>query len=215
VTQRRAVVMAAAVVVAVAGGMLALLMPSGHKPPSLPVAAPSAVQTVSQLPVQSKVAAVIPRSVPVRIVIPSIGVNAAVIPEGTDSSGALNVPPLSGPQSDDAGWWDGGYAPGQDGPAVIVGHVNSAAVGNLVFASLSKLVAGEAVEVELADEARVWFTVAGTQEVGKAAFPTQAVYGSTNGPALRLITCGGAFDAATGHYLDNFIVYLNESMASG
>jgi sortase (surface protein transpeptidase) len=195
--------------------MLALLMPWGHKPPSLPVAAPSAVPTESQLPAQPTVAAAIPRSVPVRIVIPSIGVNAAVIPEGTDSSGALNVPPLSGPQSDDAGWWDGGSAPGQDGPAVIVGHVNSAAMGDLVFASLSKMVAGEAVEVELADAAKVWFTVAGTQEVGKAAFPTQAVYGPTNGPTLRLITCGGAFDAATGHYLDNFIVYLNESTAGG
>jgi LPXTG-site transpeptidase (sortase) family protein len=212
-SRRRAILLATSVVVLVIGAMIAVLAPRDHKPPSLPVAAPSAVPSASAL-TPPKVAAAISRSTPVRVVIPSIGVNAPIIPEGVDSSGALEVPPLTGPQSYDAGWWDGGAAPGQDGPAVIVGHINSAAMGNLVFANLDEMKAGEAVEVELADGADVWFSVVGTQEVSKTAFPTQAVYGQTPWPTLRLITCGGAFDSATGHYVDNFIVYANENVGS-
>jgi sortase (surface protein transpeptidase) len=149
---------------------------------------------------------------PTRVIIPSIGVNAAIIAEGLTSSGTLNTPPLTGSGANDVGWWDGGYSPGQYGPAVLVGHVNSAAMGNLVFANLDRMVAGEAIEVE---PGNLWFTVTGTQEVSKNAFPTQAVYGSTSSPTLRLITCGGAFDSASGHYVDNFIVYATESTPSG
>jgi hypothetical protein len=81
-----------------------------------------------------------------------------------------------------------------------------------VFWNQDKLVAGEAIEME---PGNLWFTVVSTQEVSKSAFPTQQVYGATDTPTLRLITCGGAFDAATGHYVDNFIVYANESTATG
>jgi sortase (surface protein transpeptidase) len=213
-SRRSSILLGAGTVLVVAGVTVALRAPSSQKPPSLPQTAPSAAPSATTLPVPSRVAAAIPRSVPVRVIIPSIGVNAPVIPEGT-TNGALDVPPLSGPQSSDVGWWDGGDTPGQDGPAVLVGHIDSAAEGQLVFWNLDKLVAGQAAEVQLADGADVWFTVAGTQEVDKTAFPTQSVYGPTNGPTLRLITCGGAFDSATGHYVDNFIVYLNESVPSG
>jgi hypothetical protein len=88
-------------------------------------------------------------------------------------------------------------------------------MGNLTFANLDQMKAGEAAQVTLADGATVWFTVYATQEVSKTAFPTSEVYGPTQGPELRLITCGGAFDSATGHYVDNFIVYLKESVATG
>jgi LPXTG-site transpeptidase (sortase) family protein len=145
-----------------------------------------------------------------RVIIPAIGVNAPVIPEGTDSTGALEVPPLSGPQANDAGWWKGGAAPGQNGPAVIVGHINSAAAGNLVFAHLGNLKAGASVQVVLASGVTVSFTVTALQEVSKDVFPTQQVYGPTAGPTIRLITCGGTFDPASGHYQDNLIVYGTE-----
>jgi sortase (surface protein transpeptidase) len=208
------VYLAAGVVLAVAGGAFALLAPRSHQPPSLPRTASSAAPSASPLAVP-QAAMALPRSVPVSLSIPAIGVNnATVVPEGT-TNGALDVPPLTGPQAYDVGWWDGGNTPGQDGPAVLVSHVNSAAMGNLTFANLDEMKAGEEAEVTLADGTKVWFTVAGTQEVGKTAFPTQAVYGPTSGPTLRLITCGGPFDSATGHYVDNFIVYLNESVPSG
>jgi hypothetical protein len=208
------VYLAAGVVLAVAGGAFALLAPRSHQPPSLPRSAASTTPP-AWLTAPPKTAATIARSVPVQIKIPSINVDASIIPVGTDSSGALETPPLSGPQADDAAWWDGGDTPGQDGPSVIVGHIDSAAEGPLVFWNLHDLVAGEAVEVVLADGADVWFDVIGSQQVSKTDFPTQSVYGPTPGPTLRLITCTGDFDPQTGHYDDNLIVYLNESTASG
>jgi hypothetical protein len=209
------VYLAAGVVLAVAGGAFALLAPRPHQPPSLPRTAPSAAPSASALLVPPKVAAAIPRSIPVEIEIPSINVDAKIIPVGTDSSGALETPPLSGPQSYDAAWWDGGATPGQDGPSIIVGHIDSAAEGPLVFWNLHELVPGQAVEVTLADGAQVWFNVVGSQQVSKTDFPTQQVYGPTPWPTLRLITCTGDFDPQTGHYDDNLIVYLDESVASG
>src|SRR5215469_2341405 len=150
---QRRIYLAAGVVLAVAGGTLALLAPRSHRPPSLPRTAPSAAPSASLLAVPPRVASVIPRSVPVEIKIQSIGVDARVIPEGTDSSGALETPPLN--EQNVTGWWDGGNTPGQKGPAVIVGHIDSTAAGPLVFWNLHKLVTGEAAEVILADGARV------------------------------------------------------------
>jgi hypothetical protein len=213
----RALAAAGACVLVIGGGIAGTALAGGHSytPPSLPVKAPSAAPSTSPVAVPPKVAAAIARSVPVQLSIPAIGVsNATVVPEGT-TDGSLDVPPLSGPQAYDVGWWDGGNTPGQDGPAVLVSHVNSAAMGNLTFAHLDEMKPGEEAEITLADGATVWFTVTGTQEVSKTAFPTEAVYGPTQGPTLRLITCGGPFDSATGHYLDNFIVYANESTPSG
>jgi hypothetical protein len=218
-SRRSSILLGAGTVAVVAGVTFALLAPSSHTPPSLPRAASSAVPLMPQreaLPAEGITS--YPKITPTEIKIPSIGVDASIIPEGTcpanDAScgpaGSLETPPLT--EQNVTGWWDGGYAPGQAGPAVIVGHINSAAAGNLVFANLDKLVAGEAIEIE---PDNLWFTVVGTQEVSKNAFPTQAVYGPTPGATLRLITCGGAFDSTTGHYVDNFIVYATESTASG
>jgi sortase (surface protein transpeptidase) len=214
-TRRWRIFLAVCVVALVGGGTVALLAGRGphYQPRSLPVVAPS-VTSPAPAPASPRVAAAIARSAPVRVIIPAIGVNAPVIPEGTDSTGALEVPPLSGPQADDAGWWKGGAAPGQNGPAVIVGHINSAAAGNLVFARLGTLQAGASVQVVLASGVTVSFTVTALQEVSKNAFPTQQVYGPTAGPTIRLITCGGTFDSSSGHYQDNLIVYGTEASAA-
>ena len=118
------------------------------------------------------------------------------------------MPPLSAPNL--AGWWDGGPAPGQDGPAVIAGHVDSAQAGPLVFWNLRLLKPGDTVTV---DPAGVTFTVTAVTQVAKTSFPTSQVYGPTPGPELRLVTCGGTFDSATGHYLSNLIVYATEVKA--
>ena len=175
-----------------------------YAPPSL--AAPATAAAVPA--VTATVPAAVARAVPVRVIIPAIGVNAAVTPEGTDSSGALNMPSLSAENL--VGWWDGGAAPGQDGPAVIAGHVDSAQAGPLVFWDLRLLKAGDIAETE---PGGLRFEVTKVTEVDKSAFPTTAVYGPTKDPELRLITCGGTFDAASGHYLSNVIVYATEIQA--
>jgi LPXTG-site transpeptidase (sortase) family protein len=149
-------------------------------------------------------AAPVARHAPVRVVIPAIGVNAPVTPEGTDATGVLELPPLT--EQNIAGWWDGGAAPGQDGPAVIAGHVDNTA-GPLVFWRLRQIKPGDIAETE---PGNLRFEVTKVTQVSKTTFPTDEVYGPTPDPELRLISCGGAFDRATGHYLSNVIVYATE-----
>lgn len=199
---------AAGAVMAGAGAVLAWHgLSSGPSAPSLPapaaISAPNTRGPVSPLPAVAVKA--IPRTVPERVVIPAIGVNAPVTPEGTDASGALEMPPLSAKNL--AGWWDGGAAPGQDGPAVIAGHVDDV-TRPLVFWRLRDIKPGDKVTV---DPANVTFTVTRVTQVDKSAFPTQSVYGATRDPELRLVTCGGTFDSGTGHYLSNVIVYATET----
>jgi sortase (surface protein transpeptidase) len=141
-------------------------------------------------------------AVPVRIEIPAIGVDAPVVPLGLEPSGALEAPEGLA----ETGWWTDGPEPGEAGPAVVAGHVDSRA-GPAVFYRLDDLRPGDGVEVVREDGSRVAFVVERLEQHPKADFPTEAVYGDTEGSALRLITCGGAFDRSTGHYLDNVIVY--------
>jgi len=141
-------------------------------------------------------------AVPVRIEIDAIGVGAPVIRLGLNPDGTLEVPTRFG----DTGWWTGGARPGERGPAVIAGHVDSRG-GPAVFFRLDRLRARDAIVVVLRDGSRVRFLVQRTARYRKAAFPTAAVYGPTRLPTLRLITCSGAFDAASGHYVDNTVVY--------
>jgi sortase (surface protein transpeptidase) len=139
---------------------------------------------------------------PTRIVIPAIGVNAPLIALGLDRSGALSVPA----RFDQAGWWAGGARPGERGPAVIAGHVDSK-TGPAIFYRVPKLHRGEHVIVRRRDGTSVRFTVRRRAHYSKARFPTRRVYGPTRRPELRLITCSGVFDRSSGHYLDNTVVY--------
>jgi sortase (surface protein transpeptidase) len=138
---------------------------------------------------------------PVRIAIPAIGVSAPVVPLGLDRTGALEVPR----DFAETGWWTGGARPGERGPAVVVGHVDSSS-GPAVFFRLGDLRRGDAITVERVDGSRVRFRVKRSGRYPKARFPTAQVYGPTRAAALRLITCSGTFDRATGHYLDNTVV---------
>jgi LPXTG-site transpeptidase (sortase) family protein len=146
------------------------------------------------------------RSAPVRIRIPAIGVSAPVMRLGQNAGGSVQVPPLG--EHNLAGWYAYGPAPGQRGAAVILGHVDSL-TGISVFFYLKDLRAGDRIYVTLADGRVAAFAVDGVQKVAKTAFPTALVYGKARYPELRLITCGGPFDAASGHYLDNIIVYAH------
>ena len=147
----------------------------------------------------------LPRSVPVSVRIPAIGVNARVIPLGLDASGGVAVPPLRTPFL--TSWYDRGSAPGQAGPAVLLGHVDSAAVGPAVFYKLGDLARGDLVYITRRDHRTVVFRVTKVALYRQQDFPTRQVYGFTPGPTLRLITCGGDFDERTHLYLDRTIVF--------
>jgi LPXTG-site transpeptidase (sortase) family protein len=151
-------------------------------------------------------AAAMARSVPVSIRIPDISVSAPVMKVGKNANDTVQVPPLENHNL--TGWYEYGPTPGQKGDAVILGHVDSL-TGLSVFYYLKDLHAGDKVYVTLADGKVATFEVDGLQKVSKDAFPTASVYGKSNTPSLRLITCGGTFDQATGHYLYNIIVYAH------
>ena len=140
-------------------------------------------------------------SPPVRVEIPAIGVSSRLVRLGLNADGTMQVPG----DYDLAGWFTGGAMPGQDGPAVISGHVDSK-TGPAVFYRLRDLRPGDTVRVRRAAGDWLAFEVTGTARYAKAAFPTEAVFGPVTGPVLRLITCGGDFDRASGHYLDNMVV---------
>ena len=138
---------------------------------------------------------------PDRIKIDSIGVDAPIVDLQRAADQTLEVPGW-----DDAGWWERGPEPGERGPAVIAGHVDSKA-GPAVFYRLRDLQPGAPIEVLLDDGRNVTFTVDRTERFAKDAFPTLDVYGITDGSELRLITCDGDFDRSVGHYEDNLVVY--------
>ena len=139
---------------------------------------------------------------PARLQIPAIGVDTALVRLGLDPAGALEVPR----RFEVAGWWTGGVRPGERGPAVIAGHVDSY-TGPAVFFRLGTLRRGNRVVVERRDGSRLRFTVRRVEHYAKQRFPARRVYGPTRRPELRLITCSGAFDYSTGHYLDNTVVF--------
>lgn len=142
-----------------------------------------------------------PAARPVRVRIPAIGVDRAIIDLGVDSAGAL-VPPES---AEVVGWFTAGPTPGDVGPALLAAHVDSRA-GPGAFFRLIDLKAGDTITVERADQSTVDFVVVSTSKVAKAAFPTELVYAPLPVPMLRLITCGGTFDHAAHSYRDNVIV---------
>jgi LPXTG-site transpeptidase (sortase) family protein len=141
---------------------------------------------------------------PRRVEIPAIGVSAPVIALGLRRDGTLEVPRDYG----DTGWWTGGPEPGERGAAVIAGHVDSKS-GPAVFHRLDELERGDEIRVHRRDGSVGRFVVRGSERHPKARFPTRRVYGRTPGPTLRLVTCSGDFDTATGHYTDNTIVFAD------
>jgi sortase (surface protein transpeptidase) len=152
-------------------------------------------------------------STPMTIEIPAIGVKAPVMRLGLNSDGTVQVPPLD--DHNLAGWYDGSVTPGQKGTSVILGHVDNYA-GPSVFFSIKTLRRGDEIDIVRANGAVAAFAVDGVQKVAKALFPANDVYGNVPYPALRLVTCGGPFDAARGSYLDNIVVYAHlTGIASG
>lgn len=165
--------------------------------------AASSPLTRSPLPDRPAAAAMgVPVARPVTVEIPTIGVEASLVDLDLDQDRRLQVPddPARG------GWYVRGPRPGEDGPAVVAGHVDSQA-GPAVFWRLGELAPGDRITVHDAERTRHVFVVDRVERWPKDDFPTDAVYRQSHGPELRLITCGGAFDRDTGHYRDNVIVF--------
>jgi sortase (surface protein transpeptidase) len=149
-------------------------------------------------------AAGLAKSEPVSVDIPKIGARSSLVPLGLNPDNTVQVPPVTEPLQ--AGWYSYGPTPGEVGPAVILGHVD----GNKqkgIFFRLKEMAPGDKVAVARKDGSTANFVVTKVDRVPKDTFPTEAVYGDTAGPELRLITCGGSFDREAHSYRDNVIVF--------
>ncbi|MEU7383190.1 MULTISPECIES: class F sortase [unclassified Streptomyces] len=145
----------------------------------------------------------LPRSVPVRLRIPAIGVDTPLLSLGLEQDGTVQVPPVTA--HDRAGWYRNSPAPGQLGPSVVLGHVTVGPYGDGVFRHLDRLRTGETIVARLENGTQAQFAVTSSRTVAKARFPTDDVYGDVDRPELRLITCGGPRDGDG--YRDNVIVF--------
>jgi sortase (surface protein transpeptidase) len=176
-------------------------LPAARSPqPTSP--GPASPATVASSPPSGPV---LPAAVPTELSIPAIGVRHSLVRLGENRDGTLQVPPLS--EVATPGWDRYSPAPGQLGPSVIVGHVDSAAAGQGVFYNLGALRPGDTVSITRADRTVAVFRIVGVNKYPKSAFPTLKVYGNTPDAQLRLITCGGQFDPRVGSYLDNIVAY--------
>jgi hypothetical protein len=164
--------------------------------PSPSVNAPSALSSYRSTRAHEEVAA------PIHLRIPAIDVDTGLETLRRAADATIEVPR----QPSSAGWWADGPRPGQVGPAVVLGHVDSR-TGPAVFFRLGELTASDEVFIDRADGSTVRFVVTTLHRFHKDEFPTELVYYPTLKPELRLVTCGGPIDPSTGHYRDNLVVF--------
>jgi sortase (surface protein transpeptidase) len=188
------------------------------KDQSMPSTSPSAPRPTAERPtagadhtnVRDKITGlVLPESDPVAVSIPKIGVRSRLVELGLEENGSMEVPKNPA----EAGWFSQGPTPGALGPAVIAGHVTWN--GTAVFHRLSTMRRGDQITVTRKDGKIAVFTVSRVARFSKSEFPSQAVYGPINHAGLRLITCGGTYDAARRTYLDNVVVFARLEAVRG
>ncbi len=199
-----------AIILAVAGtATLIVGYTERHTPPPRPADAaagrtqPTSPSTPHTKPVPTTpTTTALGASPPVDLSIPSIGVRSSIVELGQNADGTIEVPS----SFHVAGWYKYGVTPGQNGPSVFLGHVDSMS-GPGIFYRLGALHPGDHVRVTRQDGRTVTFAITGIRQYAKSTFPTIDVYANTTVPTIRLVTCGGAFDSATHHYLSNIVAF--------
>lgn len=143
---------------------------------------------------------------PLSLSIPAINVSAPIMQVGLASDGSVAVPPLQ--RHNEAGWFDEGPTPGQFGPAIIVGHVDTRS-GPSVFYNLKKLKPGQRISIHRKDDSTAIFEINSVEHFGKSKLPVKRVYGDYSRPQLRLMTCGGTWLGSGKGYEDNYVVFAS------
>lgn len=194
----------AAALACIGSGCLVLGLQEHQHPLAGPVASLPNPVTSREAPTKGATTLATVRSMPLELRIPAISLSVSLGTLGLNSDGTVQVPTVI----QQPGWYRLGPSPGQIGSAVILGHVDSSE-GPAVFFKLRSLVAGDIVNVALADGVVAKFRVSSVATFLKTSFPDDAVYTSHGYSALQLVTCGGAFDTQTGHYLSNVVVFTS------
>jgi sortase (surface protein transpeptidase) len=141
-----------------------------------------------------------PAAPPVAVAVPAIGVRARIVPEGIGPGGALDIPPPA-----QVGWYSRGPAPGQDGTTVLAGHIDDHGVPG-AFLRLSQIQAGATVRVTTATGRVAAYTVTERRMLPQDDLARSGLLSAQGAPELVMISCGGAYDAATHLYLDNIVI---------
>lgn len=177
-------------------GLAGLALVAGCGTPEQPQpATPTDQGAEAQIP-----AAVAPRSVQV----PAIGASSGLVATGLNPDGTVEVPPVTQPEQ--ASWFGRGVRPGEPGPAVILGHINGDGRPG-VFARLAELEPGDEVRIGMPKGRTLVFTVDRVDSIDKDQFPTREVYGDTDRPEIRLVSCGGTWVGGEQGYAENVIAY--------
>lgn len=143
------------------------------------------------------------RSLPTRLVIPKLSLDTTFV----SPLGLLPDQTIAVPDSfTQVGWYSGGVSPGEVGSSVILGHVDSK-TGPAIFYSLGQLAIGDAIEITREDGKMVTYIVTKLERHPQSNFPTMAVYGQTDTPTLRLVTCSGTYNRGKQQYSHNLIVF--------
>lgn len=183
--------------------------PSSTAPPTptnTPTESPTESSTAEPPSDPSPVTLVLPASAPVALDVPQLGLHTNLIQLGLRSDGTLDVPPVQ--PGSPAGWYRYSPTPGQLGPSVILGHVNSSTGPIGVFSRLHELSQGSTVTITRADGVQAVFQVDRTENLAKDHFPTLEVYGDTTRAELRLITCSD-YDQVAHTWKSNTVVYAH------
>jgi hypothetical protein len=195
---------ACAATVTLAGWGVWHLRPAGglaSGPPPLPAPVLTAASGSAQ-PV--RLTQTMPRSLPYKIVVKKISLWALVESIGIRNDARIETPPYD--KADKAFWYRNSSTPGEPGPAVFLGHVDSKEK-IAAFFYVSKIRPGNQIEVVRQDRSTAVFEVTSVEQFAKNSFPTARVYGYTEEPTLRLVTCGGKYDTKTQSYMDNIVVF--------
>ncbi len=173
-------------------------LPSSARPPAPGLEQRGTIRATSNAPSDP----VVMQSTPVRLDVSSVGIRTRLMELGLNSDDTLEVPskPLL------AGWYTGSPSPGERGPSVIAGHVDSKETGPAVFYRLGQVRPGDRVKITLKDNKIANFKVTAVRSYSKKNFPTRMVYGNTDGATLRLITCGDWNDENS-EYDGNVVVF--------
>ncbi|MFJ7125797.1 class F sortase [Streptomyces sp. NPDC098101] len=184
--------------------------PKAAPPQPAPAASATGPRASAALPdaadVSEAPAPTLPAAVPIRVRIPSIGVDAPLTGLSLEADGRLASPPPDQPAL--AGWYRDGAPPGTTGTAIIAGHVDTAR-GPAVFYALGALTAGSLILVDRDDGLTATFLADSVEVHDADAFPDERVYGAAVRPELRLITCGGGYDEKRRRYNGNVVVYAH------
>ena len=178
----------------------ALLAVAGCSSEATPAAAPGPAPSSGPISVPFKGLR------PTSVKIPKIGAESSLIAVAVTTEGKISVPSVHTPMQ--AAWYKLSPVPGEVGPAIVLGHVDGDKKPG-IFYKLKDLKPGDEVDVDRSDGKKLKFVVSRTTQVPKDQFPQDAVYGDSDKPELRLITCGGVFDHAAHSYDDNIVVYAD------